>query len=97
MTEEGRIKAKVKKLLKSFGSCYQHWPVLSGMGAPTLDCICSYRGYYIAIETKAPKCKPTPRQRATMAEMGAAGAFVFVVASDEDLAIVEAYLQLLGD
>lgn len=52
----------------------QFWPVPSGYGASDLDCIVCYYGVYIAIETKAPGKKPTPRQGLTIAEtMGAGG------------------------
>ena len=91
---EGKVKAKVKALLKRFG-IYSHWPVLNGMGEPTLDCIVCAWGRFVAIETKAPGKQPTPRQQVTMAAMRAAGAFVFVVADDDDLNVLEAYLNLL--
>jgi hypothetical protein len=93
-TPEGKVKAKVKALLKRF-NLYSHWPVLNGMGEPTLDCIVCAWGRFLAIETKAPGKQPTPRQQITMANMRAAGAFVFVVANDDDLNVLEAYLNLL--
>lgn len=83
MTPEGRIKEKVKKILKASPQCYYHMPVQNGMGAPTLDFVgCSF-GRYFAIETKAPGHKPTPRQEATIAAMRAAGAEVFVIDGNE--------------
>ena len=82
MTPEGEVKAKVKELLKQYG-CYQHWPVMNGMGAPTLDCIGCYENYFFALETKAPGKKPTPRQEVTMKAMRDAGAQVFVVDGSE--------------
>jgi hypothetical protein len=94
VTPEGRWKVKVKALLKRYG-VYQHWPVLNGMGSPTLDCVSCVCGYYLVVETKAAGEKPTPRQQITMAEMRTAGAFVFVVSSESELAVLEAYLQLL--
>lgn len=92
-TPEGKVKDRVKKLLKAAG-VYWHMPVQNGMGSPSLDFICCARGYYLAIETKAPGKKPTPRQEATIREMTKAGAFVFVVADDEDLARLAAFLDL---
>lgn len=77
-TPEGKVKERVKTLLKKYG-VYQHWPVQMGYGAPTLDCVACYRGFYLAIETKAPGKAPTPRQRLTIDEMWKAGAKVFVV------------------
>src|SRR5205823_20729 len=65
MTPEGKVKASVKKALNEIGA-YHHWPVQNGMGAPCLDCHGSYRGWYFAIETKAPGKHPTLRQLFTM-------------------------------
>lgn len=96
MTPEGRVKDQIKKLLKRY-HVYYHMAVLNGMGAPSLDFVCCHRGRYIAIEAKAPDKKPTARQEVTMAEMAAAGAFVFAVSCDAELAVLEAYLQLIGE
>lgn len=95
MTPEGRIKEQVKKLLKAH-KVYYHMPVQNGMGAPSLDFICCHCGQYIAIETKAPGKKPTARQEITMNEIAFAGGFVFVVSCQQELDILEAYLNLLG-
>lgn len=95
MTPEGKIKEQVKKLLKAH-AVYYHMAVLNGMGAPSLDFVCCHNGRYFAIETKAPGQKPTPRQKVTMADMAAAGAFVFVVSGPAELGVLEAYLQLIG-
>lgn len=96
MTPEGKVKDKVKKLLKANGA-YMHMAVLNGMGAPSLDFVCCLNGRYIAIETKAPGKKPTPRQLVTMEDMRKAGAFVFVVSCDAELTVLEAYLNLLKE
>lgn len=95
MTPEGKVKERVKRLLKKY-SVYYHMPVMNGMGSPTLDFVCCHRGYYLAIETKAPGQNPTLRQTMTMEQMLKAGGFVFVVAVDSDFDILEAYLQLLA-
>ena len=65
MTPEGKVKDKVKDLLKHYG-CWYYMPVPGGYGAPTLDFICSRKGRIFCIETKAPGKKATPRQRSTM-------------------------------
>lgn len=80
-TPESKVKEAVKKLLKERGA-YYHMPVQNGMGKPSLDFVGCYRGKFFAIETKAAGKKPTLRQQATIAEMEAAGAAVFVVAGD---------------
>jgi hypothetical protein len=93
-TPEGKVKERLKKLLKKYG-VYYHMPVMNGMGAPTLDFICCYKGRYLAIETKAPGQKPTKRQQLTMQQMAAAGGFVFTVANDDDFEYLEGYLKFL--
>ncbi len=77
-TPEGKVKDQVKRLLKKYG-CYQFWPVQTGYGAPTLDCIACAFGHFLGIETKAPGKHPTPRQRMTIEDMRGAEATVFVV------------------
>lgn len=94
-TPEGKIKDRVKKVLKRL-NIYYHMPVQNGMGAPTLDFICCIRGYFLAIETKAPGKKPTPRQLLTIAEMEKSGAFVYVVSDDDTLSRLEAFLNLFA-
>jgi hypothetical protein len=96
LTPEGIIKDRVKKVLRAAGA-YYHMPVSNGMGAPSLDFIACYRGHFIAIETKAPGKKPTPRQLITMRDMAAAGGFVFIVSCQHELDVLQEYLNLLGD
>lgn len=78
MTPEGKTKAAVKVVLKTYGA-YCHMPVMNGMGAPTLDFIGCHAGLFFAIETKAPGKLPTPRQSLTIANMAKTGAKVFVI------------------
>lgn len=75
---EKTVKARVKKLLKQH-NCYQFWPVQTGYGAATLDCLGCHRGRFFAIETKAPGKHLTPRQELTMAIMNEAKGAVFVI------------------
>lgn len=93
MTPEGKVKAAVKKLLKQYPNVYSHWPVQTGYGAPTLDCVGSIAsslypglGVSFAIETKAPGQHPTPRQELTMQNMRAGGVKVFVIGEAQDVA-----------
>jgi hypothetical protein len=79
---EATIKTAVKKRLKAIGA-YQHWPVQLGMGDRCLDCHGCYRGFYFAVETKAPGKVPTLIQEHTIEEIRAAGGFAFVVDSLE--------------
>ena len=84
MTPEGRVKAKVKRLLKSYGDkVYAFWPVQTGMGARTLDCLICASGHFIAVETKAPGKAPTTQQRDTIATIFNAGGTTLVVDGDD--------------
>lgn len=91
MTPEGKVKEKVKKLLKSNGA-YYHMPVQNGMGAPSLDFIGCHRGLYYGIETKASNKQPTPRQETTINQIRAAGGLAFVVNEVSGLDELEAWL-----
>ena len=77
-TPEGKVKAKVKRLLQQY-DCYQFWPVQSGYGAPTLDCLGCHNGWFFSVETKAPGKRLTPRQELTKSDMEEANGQVFVV------------------
>lgn len=89
-TPEGKVKAKVKRIVAKFGDrVYTHWPVLSGMGAPTLDCIGSVGGHAFAVETKAAGEDLTPRQRITRRDMMAAGVTVFRIVGLEEWPLLE--------
>ena len=95
MTPEGKVKAKVKKLLAEHGDMvYSHWPVLNGMGAAELDCNVVAYGTAITIETKAPGEKPTGRQRQIAKRKRAAGAIVLYVSDGYDMDLLKC---LLGD
>lgn len=85
-TPEGKVKDQVKKVLAEFDA-YWHMPVQNGMGAPSLDFICCVRGFYFAIETKAPGGKPTPRQEDTMDRIRQAGGKLFVIDGDTSLLV----------
>ena len=91
MTPEGKVKAKVKVMLKKYG-VYWHMPVQNGMGAPSLDFICCVGGKYMAIETKAPGGVLTQRQALTSDQIRTAGGTVFMV--DGELRHVETWIQL---
>ncbi len=102
-TPEGKVKAMVKNLLAEFdradkdgfGRLYSHWPVMNGMGMPSLDCIVCYYGMYIAIETKAPGKAPTPRQSLTISQMIAAGGLVFVISDEEGCERLRSALNMI--
>jgi hypothetical protein len=91
-TPEGKVKAKVKKVLETHGA-YCHMPVVNGMGKPTLDFIGCHRGRFFGIETKAGSGRPTKRQELTMAEMRAAGAAVFLINDVQGMDELEGWLN----
>lgn len=79
-TPEGKVKDYVKRrMLAKYPNCYRFMPVQNGMGAPSLDMIYCVDGLFVAIETKKPKGKPTPRQETTMKQITDAGGMAFVV------------------
>lgn len=84
-TPEGRVKDKVRKALKTLERCYSFMPVQNGMGAPGLDWYCCINGWFVAIETKVPGKKLTPRQVLTADAILAAGGSVYVIRDDEDI------------
>jgi hypothetical protein len=62
MTPEGRVKAKVKDVLKAVGAYYV-MPVTSGYGSSGApDFLVCYGGRFVGIECKAGKGKPTGLQ-----------------------------------
>lgn len=91
MTPEGKVKKQVSTLLKSYKCLFYTMPVPSGFGESTLDYMGCYRGYYFAIETKAPSKRPTPRQQTVITQMQQAGAAVFVI--DGDLTELKQWLD----
>ena len=78
MTPEGRVKEKVKRLLKKYNA-YYFMPVQTGMGSRSLDFLCCYCGRFFAIETKAEGKEPTPLQEHTIREIEKAGGFCFII------------------
>lgn len=93
-TPEGKVKAKVSTLLKSYGpKLYYEMPVPSGFGKMTLDYIGWINGWAFSIETKRPGKKPTDRQSATIAQMQAAGAAVFVIDNVDGLGPLKEWLD----
>jgi hypothetical protein len=83
VTPEGKVKAKVRELLGTYGDeLYSYWPVPTGFGRTTVDAIGCYRGQFFAVETKAEKKKPTLRQVGELHRMECAMARTFVIAGE---------------
>jgi len=93
VTPEGKVKAKVKRLLDKYKARYEFWPVPYGYGASTLDCLICFCGRFIAIETKAPGKKPTDRQKMIIEKIRHAGGVAIVIDGDEGLTQLEDHLE----
>ena len=72
-TPEGKVKAKVVKLLKERG-VYYFFPATFGMGRSGVpDVVCCQGGRFLAVECKAGKGKTTALQEREIAAIRAAG------------------------
>ena len=61
-TPEAKVKKKIVDKLKAVGA-YYFYPVTGGFGrSGVFDIVCCYKGFFIGIEAKAGKGKPTPLQ-----------------------------------
>lgn len=78
MTPEGKVKAKIKRILNR-EEVYYFMPVQTGYGMPSLDFLCFHLGTGFAIEAKALGKKPTKRQEAIIHEIQFSGTQVFVI------------------
>jgi hypothetical protein len=94
LTPEGKVKKAVKEWLDEI-EAYSFWPVQTGYGARTLDCLVCYRGKFFGIETKAKGKKPTKFQQLTINEMEAAGATVFTISDEATLNYAKSIVALL--
>lgn len=83
-TPEGKVKRKVKTYLNGNRYIYHFWPVQTGMGARTLDCLGSFRGRMFAIETKADGQKLTEQQEWLKQKIELAGGRVFVIDTTDE-------------
>jgi hypothetical protein len=97
MTPEGRIKAAVKRTLKKYPSVYAFWPVQTGYGARTLDCLVCANGWFITIETKAPGKKPTGVQWACIEQIQNAGGVALVIDGPEGIKRLDELLRKVTD
>src|SRR5437660_7916101 len=89
---EAKVKKDAKKHL-AFAKAYAFWPVQTGYGSGTLDCLacvptakscpqCGHTevfGQFVAIETKAEGKKLTAKQKIIAEDAKRAGAVVYLV------------------
>lgn len=78
-TPEGKVKAKVKAILKNYGA-YYFSPATGGFGKSGVpDLIACYHGKFIGIECKAGDNKPTALQLANLNEIRLNKGYAFVI------------------
>lgn len=93
-TPEGKVKARVDKLLKELGVWY--FPPQAGpYGAAGIpDRVAIVCGQFLGIEVKADRTKkPTALQQKCMREIEAAGGRCFVVCDSETLASLREFIM----
>jgi len=83
LTPEGKVKAKVVRILKDEG-VYYFFPATGGYGRSGVpDIVCCVNGHFFAVECKAGKNKPTLLQVNEIESIRRAGG-VAVVANEEN-------------
>jgi hypothetical protein len=92
MTPEGKVKDKIKKLLKTHGA-YFAMPIGTGFGnAGVPDFLVCLNGEFLAIEAKAGKGRTTALQKKAIAEIEAAGGRTLVI-NEDNFELLEAVLE----
>jgi Holliday junction resolvase len=82
LTPEGKVKAKVVKILRDEG-VYYFFPATHGYGRSGVpDIICCVTGKFLAIECKAGKNKPTALQIHEIEQIRLAGGVALVANED---------------
>lgn len=95
MTPEGKVKAKLTKMLSEFKPhVWQYAAVETGFGTRAVDkltCVC---GFFVAIECKADITKKlTARQELTKKQITEAGGLFFEVYDDHTLRSLQVWIQ----
>jgi hypothetical protein len=81
-TPEGKVKDKIKKILKAHGAYYA-MPMGTGFGnAGVPDFLCCIDGRFVAIEAKAGVGKTTALQKKNLAEIESCGGSAWVINED---------------
>ena len=91
-TPEGRVKARITKLLEAHGA-YFFLPVSNGMGSMGIpDILACLKGRFIGIEAKAGNNKPTDLQTLNLKRIDEAGGLALVI-NEENLNQLEFILE----
>lgn len=98
MTPEGKVKARVNKVLDTYKpELWRYMPVPGGFGKQALDYICCYKGVFFSIETKRPGGTPTDKQLGTIEDIEKADGKVFMIDGDNgQLEELEQWLRELS-
>ena len=96
MTPEGKVKAKVKKVLLEVGAYYA-MPMGTGFGnAGVPDFLVCFEGRFIGIECKANGGKPTALQLKNLADIESAGGTALII-DDKNVAELRNLLEKSHD
>lgn len=94
-TPEAKVKDKIKALIKKYDGYYA-MPVMRGMahnGTP--DFLCCVNGWFVGIEAKAGKGRPTALQSVRLEEIRKAGG-VSVVVNEKNLEELDQMLRRIS-
>jgi Holliday junction resolvase len=92
MTPEAKVKKKVKMVLDNLGA-YQFSPMTGGYGNSGVpDIVACYEGFFVAVECKAGKGKPTLLQLDNLKRIDASGGFSVVV-NESNVEQLREYIQ----
>jgi len=95
LTPESKVKAKITKILREEG-VYYFFPATHGYGRSGVpDIVCCVAGYFLAIECKAGKNKPTALQVHEIEAIRLAGG-VAVVANEENWDLIRPLVKELS-
>jgi hypothetical protein len=92
MTPEAKVKKKVKMVLDNLGA-YYFSPMTGGYGNSGVpDIVACYEGFFVAVECKAGKGKPTLLQLDNLKRIDASGGFSVVV-NESNVEQLREYIQ----
>lgn len=95
-TPEAKVKAKVKKVLGEF-EAYYAMPMGTGFGRAGIpDFLICHKGYFVGVECKANRGKPTALQEFEMAMIRKAGGVTLVI-NEDNLELLREVLKEISD
>lgn len=79
MAQEKNYEQKIKRFLDDEGAWWVKFFANSYTRSGVPDLLCCINGYFVAVEVKAPKGKPTALQIHNCTEIRVAGGFAFIL------------------